>query len=164
MVAFYCMSVVNANSVDPDQTPRKAASDLSLHCLPISHLWDARHKWVENGVGYFLKWLAMQESKQSCLKVVFLSKMAENIPTVWNPLKSMTKTGVYYGRIILICFARVLQNCEKKILLWFCVRVNVVCRDSTCKWRTPSAYVGFPINIILFSSPEPKASGELIVC
>ena len=33
-------------SVDPDQTPR---SDLGLHCLPISLLWDARHKWV-----YFL--------------------------------------------------------------------------------------------------------------
>ena len=27
--------VFNANSVDPDQTPRSAASDLSLHCLPI---------------------------------------------------------------------------------------------------------------------------------
>ena len=33
-------------SVDPDQTPR---SDLGLHCLPISLLWDGRHKWV-----YFL--------------------------------------------------------------------------------------------------------------
>ena len=30
-----------ANSVEPD-----AASDLGLHCLPMSHLWDARHKWV----------------------------------------------------------------------------------------------------------------------
>ena len=27
--------VFNANSVDPDQTPRSAASDLGLHCLPI---------------------------------------------------------------------------------------------------------------------------------
>ena len=32
------MPVVNANRVDPDQTPRSAASDLGLHCLPISHL------------------------------------------------------------------------------------------------------------------------------
>ena len=40
------MPVVNANSVDPDQTPRSAASDLGLHCLPMSHLWDARYKWV----------------------------------------------------------------------------------------------------------------------
>ena len=27
--------VINANSVDPE-----------LHCLPMSLLWDARHKWV----------------------------------------------------------------------------------------------------------------------
>ena len=33
-------------SVDPDQTSH---SDLGLHCLPISLLWDGRHKWV-----YFL--------------------------------------------------------------------------------------------------------------
>ena len=30
------ISVCNANSVDPDQTPRSAASDLCLHCLPMS--------------------------------------------------------------------------------------------------------------------------------
>ena len=30
------MPVVIANSVDPDQTPRCAASDLGLHCLPMS--------------------------------------------------------------------------------------------------------------------------------
>ena len=29
-------SELNANSVDPDQTPRIAASDLGLHCLPMS--------------------------------------------------------------------------------------------------------------------------------
>ena len=30
------ITVVNANNVDPDQTPRSAASDLGLHCLPMS--------------------------------------------------------------------------------------------------------------------------------
>ena len=30
----------NANSVDPDQTPRSAASDLGPHCLSLSILWD----------------------------------------------------------------------------------------------------------------------------
>ena len=44
------MPVINANSVDPDQTPRSAASDLGLHCLPMSNLWDARHKWVNGRV------------------------------------------------------------------------------------------------------------------
>ena len=33
--------VSNANGVDQDQTPRSAASDLDLHCLPMSLLWDA---------------------------------------------------------------------------------------------------------------------------
>ena len=41
------MPVVNANSVDPDQTPHSAASDRGLHGLPMSHLWDARHKLVK---------------------------------------------------------------------------------------------------------------------
>ena len=35
-----------ANSEEPDQTPRSAASDLGLHCLPTSHKWDARLIWV----------------------------------------------------------------------------------------------------------------------
>ena len=43
---FIEIPVVNANSVDPDQTPRAAASDLGLHCLSMSHLWDSRRKWV----------------------------------------------------------------------------------------------------------------------
>ena len=36
--------VFNAYSVNPDQTPHSAASDLGLLCLPMSLLWDARHK------------------------------------------------------------------------------------------------------------------------
>ena len=31
-----------ANREDPDQTPHSAASDLGLHCLPMSQKWDAR--------------------------------------------------------------------------------------------------------------------------
>ena len=44
---FLEIHVFNANSVGPDQTPRSAASDLDLHCLLMSLLWDARHKWVK---------------------------------------------------------------------------------------------------------------------
>ena len=43
------MPVLNANSVDLDQTPRSAASDLGLHCLSMSLLWDAR-LWVKSTV------------------------------------------------------------------------------------------------------------------
>ena len=41
------ISVPNAISVDPDQMPHSAASDLGLHCLSVSLFWDARHKWVK---------------------------------------------------------------------------------------------------------------------
>ena len=30
--------LIKANSADPDQTPRSAASDLGLHCLPMSQI------------------------------------------------------------------------------------------------------------------------------
>ena len=43
---FMEIPIINANSVEPDQMPHSAASDLGLHCLPVSHLWDARVKWV----------------------------------------------------------------------------------------------------------------------
>ena len=45
---FIEIPVLNANSVAPDQTPRSAASDLGINCLPVSLLWDARHIWVKN--------------------------------------------------------------------------------------------------------------------
>ena len=37
---------MSANSVDPDQMPRSAVSDLDLHCLPRSQERDARLIWV----------------------------------------------------------------------------------------------------------------------
>ena len=45
--SFIEMPVVNVSSVDPDLMPHCAASDVGLHCLPMSHLWDARLKWVK---------------------------------------------------------------------------------------------------------------------
>ena len=35
-----------AKSGDPDQTPRSAASDQDLHCLPITLLGISRLQWV----------------------------------------------------------------------------------------------------------------------
>ena len=40
--------VLNANSVDPDQMPHFAASDLGLHCLQMCLLWYIRYKYVKN--------------------------------------------------------------------------------------------------------------------
>ena len=37
----------DTNKVDPDQTPRSAASDLGLQCFPVCYLWEAMHIWVK---------------------------------------------------------------------------------------------------------------------
>ena len=52
------MAKLFANSGDPDQTPRSAASDLGLHCLPITLLRVSRLQWVKDEyfmiiLGYF---------------------------------------------------------------------------------------------------------------
>ena len=41
------MAKLFANSGDPDQTPRSAASDLGLHCLPSTLLRVSRLQWVK---------------------------------------------------------------------------------------------------------------------
>ena len=35
------------NCGDPDQTPCSVASDLGMHCLPMSHKKDGRLIWVK---------------------------------------------------------------------------------------------------------------------
>ena len=39
--------VFSTNSVDPDQTPRYAASDLGLHCLTMSRFMGCWHKCLQ---------------------------------------------------------------------------------------------------------------------
>ena len=41
------MAEVFANSEDPDQMPRSAASDLGLHCLPITLLGVSQIQWLK---------------------------------------------------------------------------------------------------------------------
>ena len=44
LLCFIEILVLNANSVDPDQMPNSAAPNLGLDCLPMSLLWNTRHK------------------------------------------------------------------------------------------------------------------------
>ena len=46
IIVFLQNTVFTVNSVALNQTRRSAASDLGLHCLQMSLLWDARHKWI----------------------------------------------------------------------------------------------------------------------
>ena len=62
------MPVFNTNSADPDRTLHSAASDLGLHCLQMSDLWDARHKWVN-----FKRWQRTAEDKHGQKRVQKLS-------------------------------------------------------------------------------------------
>ena len=40
------MAELFADSGNPDQMPRSAASDLGLHCLPVTHLGVSSLQWV----------------------------------------------------------------------------------------------------------------------
>ena len=42
------MVEVFANSGDPDQTPHVAASDLGLHCLPVTSIGVSTLQWVNS--------------------------------------------------------------------------------------------------------------------
>ena len=54
-----------------------AASDLSLHCLPVSLSWDARLKWVNQGVWPQQKLRSVYECMQSnqCLFCAFADSL-----------------------------------------------------------------------------------------
>ena len=39
--------ILYTNAVYPDQMPLYVASDLGLHCLPMTFLWVSRYEWVK---------------------------------------------------------------------------------------------------------------------
>ena len=55
VVGWYFSFLFNSNRIfykqtalgDPDQTPHSAASNLGMHCLPISHKQDTMRIWVK---------------------------------------------------------------------------------------------------------------------
>ena len=50
---FIEIPVLNAISVDTNQTPRSAASVLCFHCLSVPLVWKARHKWVNGSTAIY---------------------------------------------------------------------------------------------------------------
>ena len=48
MLALYLHVDDDANSGNPDQMPHSAASDLGLHCLPVTLLGVSRLQWVNS--------------------------------------------------------------------------------------------------------------------
>ena len=49
------MAKLFVNSGDPDQMPCSVASDLGLHCLPITLLWVSRLQWVKGCHADYIK-------------------------------------------------------------------------------------------------------------
>ena len=43
----FLFEILFANNVDPDQMPHYVASDLGLHCLPMTILPVSRLEWVK---------------------------------------------------------------------------------------------------------------------
>ena len=74
---YYCfieLPLVNANSVDPDQTQHYVASDLGLHCLQVTLLCVSRLKWV-NGLtcGFLLLWMEIGIEPSTLFHCSFVS-------------------------------------------------------------------------------------------
>ena len=62
------MTELFANSGDPDQTPRFAASDLGLHCLPITLLGVSRIHGVKSDLFWCcLKFIPYEHISKLCL-------------------------------------------------------------------------------------------------
>ena len=80
---FIEIHALNANSVDPDQTPRSVASDLGLHCLPLSQLGNARHRWVDfnNNVRKRAFWNVRPTKTQISLRI--LAVWSEYLLSAW---------------------------------------------------------------------------------
>ena len=73
------MAKVFANSGDPDQTPRFAASDLGLHCLTFTLLGVSRERWVNTpvkttGFAYFRRNCTTFLKKKKSTRKRFLYK------------------------------------------------------------------------------------------
>ena len=66
---FIAIHALNANSVDRDQMPHFAASDLGLNCLPMCHLWDAMYTWVK-GNGYTFRVSNYQMSERTTKHII----------------------------------------------------------------------------------------------
>ena len=119
--------VFTANSVDPDQMPHSVASDLGLHCLPMSLLWDVRHKWVIQGTYT----TSVTSCLLSCTPIPFrkgvFSKRSKLFPFRADPLsesrqKMILRVVIRFNTILFILqlcsnlFITLLLGCKAKTM------------------------------------------------
>ena len=108
--------VFRAKCIDPDQTPCSTASDLGLHCVPMSLLGDVRHKcvqltylelWLKLNIlhGYVnVKWNKKQKKKQQKKKKKKKKKNKQKKKKKKNcdnpHLTSSVLSGTLFSRVI----------------------------------------------------------------
>ena len=63
---LFLMEILFANNVDPDQTPHYVASDLSLHCLPMTLLRVSRRQRVKTHSPIFRIYFMKLFGKNKC--------------------------------------------------------------------------------------------------
>ena len=83
------MAKLFANSGDPDQMPCSTASDLGLHCLPITLLRVSRLQWVN----------IVYSIHQSCKRMTIFVGLEFN--GLVNTIKVMSRQSVYLSTFFL---------------------------------------------------------------
>ena len=68
------MKILLANTVDPDQMPHNVASDLGLHCLPITLIQVSRQEWIK-GKNLLQEWTPNKREEKKKKAELFLQTM-----------------------------------------------------------------------------------------
>ena len=99
-------------SVDPDETPRSAASHQDLHCLLLSLLWDTEHKWVN----ITLRW-----DKRGRQRLILVC--ADQDLTQYCAFDIVQK--------VVFCLA--LYTAEVNLQNFIMIKCKTICRNYLCK-------------------------------
>ena len=96
------MAKLFANSEDPDQTPRSAASDLGLHCLPIPFYGSLDC----NGLNYQLTCLKLRcysTGVETDQKLLHLIKVYTANACLSEYLFTIKQLGIFSYALCLLC-------------------------------------------------------------
>ena len=53
LLFYFWWKILVATNLDPDQMPHYVASELGLHCLPVTLLPISREEWVKSNIILF---------------------------------------------------------------------------------------------------------------
>ena len=101
------ISELNANIVDTGQRSHSVASDLGLHYLPMSILWDSKLKWVKliyfvSSEQIIMKSVKLQYSSRNQFKCLlsYLYKTGTTHNVLIYPQVSYYRAATQYNRLL----------------------------------------------------------------